>query len=112
MSIILELLRLQMNHFSLAHDLGKYLGVPLVHQKASSNSFNHITTRLLQKLSTRKENSLSLAGRITLCSLVVASIPSYQMQTTFLPRPICNSIDKISCQFIWGVVEGKCFAFM
>ena len=65
--------------FSLTGDLGKYLNVPLQHNRASSRTFKHVTDRFLQHLSSWKANSLSLAGRITLCSSVLSTTPLYLM---------------------------------
>ena len=93
--------------FSLTGDLGKYLGVPLIHKRVSANGFSYVTNRLLHKLSDWKANSISLAGRITLCSSVLFTIPSYSMQTTLLPGPVCDAIDKVCRKFIWGNVDGR-----
>ena len=62
--------------FSLTGDLGKYLGVPLIHKRVSANGFSYVTNRLLNKLSDWKVNSISLAGTITLCSSILSTIPS------------------------------------
>ena len=61
----------------------------------------------MQKLINWKAKSLSLAGRITLCSSVLMSIPSYSIQTSFLPGAVCNSIDKICRKFVWGSIDGR-----
>ena len=37
--------------FSLSSDLGKYLGVPLQHKRASKGFFSHVTDRVMRKLS-------------------------------------------------------------
>ena len=75
--------------FCLIGDLGKYLGVPLRHNRTSSNSFSFVTDKLLQRMSSWKATTLSLAGRITLCSSVLSATPIYQMQTAFLPLAVC-----------------------
>lgn len=93
--------------FSLTRDLGKYLGVLLQHNRASSRTFKHVTDRLLQRLSSWKANSLSLTRRITLCSSVLATTPLYLMQTAKLPNPICDKIDGVSKNFLWGATDGN-----
>ena len=37
--------------FSLTHDLGKYLGVPLQHRATFASSFSYITEKIMQCLS-------------------------------------------------------------
>ncbi|CAN1153626.1 Putative ribonuclease H protein At1g65750 [Linum perenne] len=59
-----------------------------------------------KKLAGWKANNLSLAGRVTLASSVLNAIPSFAMQTAFLPASICDSIDRKIRNFIWGSVEG------
>lgn len=54
-----------------------------------------------------KSSCLNIAGRTTLASSTLASIPSHVMQYTLLPRKILNSIDKIQRNFIWGTTEFK-----
>ena len=71
--------------FSITGDLGKYLGVPLKHKRVSSSLYSHITDRVMKRLSAWKASSLSLAGRLTLCSSVVSAIPIYDMQTAWIP---------------------------
>ncbi|CAN1786030.1 Putative ribonuclease H protein At1g65750 [Linum perenne] len=59
-----------------------------------------------KKLAGWKANSLSLAGRVTLASSVLNAIPSYVMQSAFLPVHICEAIDRKIRDFIWGSVDG------
>ncbi|XP_015950755.1 uncharacterized protein LOC107475603 [Arachis duranensis] len=59
----------------LTSNLGKYLGVPLIHEKCR---------------------------RATLVQSVLSSIPSYVMQTMKVLIKICNKIDKICRDFLWG----------
>ena len=93
--------------FSIIGDLRKYLGVPLKHKRASSSFFSHITDRVMKRLSAWKANSLSLAGRLTLCSSVVSAIPIYDMQTALLPSSTCFKLDSMNKKFLWGAVENR-----
>ncbi|KAL4273826.1 hypothetical protein GQ457_13G020550 [Hibiscus cannabinus] len=54
------------------------------------------------KLNGWTASSLSLAGRVTLASSVLAAIPTFFMQTMRLPIRVCSEIDKIVRGFIWG----------
>ncbi|CAN1188832.1 Putative ribonuclease H protein At1g65750 [Linum perenne] len=87
-------------------DLGHYLGVPLLHGRITRNTYEFLLTRLDDKLAGWKANTLSLAGRVTLASSVLNSIPSYVMQTTALPGYICEGIDRKIRNFIWGSTNG------
>ena len=70
--------------------LGKYLGFPLKHPGSSSQEYNFILDRVKQKLSGWKANMLSLAGRTVLIQASLATVPSYVMQCTHLPRRILD----------------------
>ncbi|KAL7201937.1 hypothetical protein ACSBR1_033599 [Camellia fascicularis] len=69
----------------LTQDLGKYLGIPLLHNRVSRVHFSSICDKLQGKLSSWKANMLSLAGRATLIKSVTAALPAYTMQTMKLP---------------------------
>ncbi|CAN1192184.1 Putative ribonuclease H protein At1g65750 [Linum perenne] len=60
-----------------------------------------------RKLDGWKRNTLSLAGRVTLATSVLNSIPSYAMQTALLPVSITKSIDAKICNFVWGNTVDK-----
>ena len=93
--------------FTITGDLGKYLSVPLQYKQASSKFFSHITDKIMRTRSAWKANSLSLAGRLTLCSSVLNAMPTYAMQIAFLPSPVCNQIDSLCCCFLWGAVDQR-----
>ncbi|CAN1182979.1 Putative ribonuclease H protein At1g65750 [Linum perenne] len=87
-------------------DLGRYLGVPIVHGRNSKELYQYLLERLDQKLSGWKSKSLSAAGRASLAQLVLNSVPSYVMQTTLLPAGTCEQIDRRVRDFIWGSSRG------
>ncbi|CAN1178468.1 Putative ribonuclease H protein At1g65750 [Linum perenne] len=86
----------------LTNDLGRYLGVPVLHNRVTVQTYQFILDHMDKRLSGWKANSLSLAGRVTLAQSVLAAIPSYVMQTAVLPVSICTEIDKRICSFVWG----------
>ena len=88
----------------LTSDLGRYLGVPLLHNKCSKQYFQFVLDRMETKLNGWNMQNLSLAGRCTLAQSVLASIPSYPMQTMKIPMSICERIDRICRNFIWGAL--------
>ncbi|CAN1815926.1 Putative ribonuclease H protein At1g65750 [Linum perenne] len=83
-------------------DLGRYLGVPVLHGRINKNTYQYIIERLDSKLDGWKRNSLSLVGRVTLASSVLNALPSYAMQTSTLPASILNKIDSRIRSFVWG----------
>ena len=60
-----------------------------------------------KRLAGWKASNLSLAGRITLCKAVLATIPLYPMQAAAIPKQTCKEIEKLCRRFIWGQKEGK-----
>ncbi|CAN1129226.1 Putative ribonuclease H protein At1g65750 [Linum perenne] len=88
-------------------NLGKYLGVPLLHGRATNNHYKYILENLDTKLSGWKRETHSLAGRVTLAISVLNAIPSYAMQTSLLPVYICEKIDQRIRDFVWGSDHGK-----
>lgn len=53
-----------------------------------------------------KRNCLSFAGRVKLFKFVIATIPSYAMQTTLLPKSVINEVERCTRRFLWGEAEG------
>lgn len=60
-----------------------------------------------KKLAGWKAKLLSLAGRITLAKAVLSAIPIYAMQSTVIPKGICNEMEKIIRNFVWGNTKDK-----
>lgn len=89
--------------FSLTTDLGKYLGVPLIHGRSKRMNYDFFLKKAQQRLASWKSNSLNLAGRTTLVNSVITALPSYVMQTTHLPLSICDETEKVARNFLWGV---------
>lgn len=53
-------------------------------------------------MSTWKSTTLAMAGRVTLVQSSSSTMPSYTMQTMDLPSSVCDRIDKINKNFLWG----------
>ncbi|GMI71278.1 hypothetical protein HRI_000797100 [Hibiscus trionum] len=87
--------------------LGKYLGVSFLHAHAKCSDFSFILDKIKDKLNGWASHTLSLAGRVTLAKSALAAIPVYFMQTCILPKKVCNDIEKIMRQFIWGSSEAS-----
>ncbi|KAL0011900.1 hypothetical protein SO802_007008 [Lithocarpus litseifolius] len=56
----------------------------------------------MNKLSGWKAKFLSLAGRAVLIKSVMSTIPNHIMQGVALPTHICDKLDKVNRDFLWG----------
>lgn len=61
----------------LTADLGKYLGVPLIHKRVSKTTYYHILEKVQDRLAGWKAEQLSMAGRTLLVQSVTSAIPVY-----------------------------------
>ena len=89
------------------HDIGKYLGFPIRHRGAARNPYKFIVEKVMSKLARWKAKYLSFAGRTVLIKLVMSAIPNYVMQGVALPVHICEKIDKVNWDFLWGSMSEK-----
>ncbi|CAN1804498.1 Putative ribonuclease H protein At1g65750 [Linum perenne] len=87
-------------------DLGRYLGVPIIHGRNLKHLYRYLIERIDKKLAGWKVNSLSFAGRVSLALSALNTIPAYTMQTAMLPNEVCNDIDRRIRSFIWGLSNG------
>lgn len=88
------------------NNLGKYLGVSLLRSRVTRKTYQYIIDNIKKKLTALGMRKLSLASRITLALSVISAIPTYAMQTSIMPNYICEVVDKLCRQFIWGSLEG------
>lgn len=88
--------------FHIISDLGKYLGLPLIHGRISHSTFSFLLDNLTNNMAAWKSNTLSMAGRVVLAKSSLSAIPTYTAQAIPLPGSICESIDKITRNFVWG----------
>ena len=87
--------------------LGKYLGFPLKHKGTGRNQYNFVVDRIISKLAGWKSKLLSFASITVLVNSVMTAIPKYVMQGATLPTHLCNKIDKINRDFLWGSTKEK-----
>ena len=80
------------------------MGFPL-YTAIEGNNFNHILDKLNAKLVGWKAKYLSLAVRNFLAKLVLESIPTHILQCTYILVRVCNKIDAIVRNFLWGLIE-------
>ncbi|GLT32300.1 hypothetical protein SLA2020_069760 [Shorea laevis] len=89
------------------HSLGKYLGFPISPKRLSKADCSFIVDKVRSKLTSWKAGMLSKAGRVTLASSVLSTIPNYYMQGAYLPESIHKELDSLTGQFIWGSTSEK-----
>ncbi|KAE8734165.1 hypothetical protein F3Y22_tig00000778pilonHSYRG00265 [Hibiscus syriacus] len=65
----------QILNLSQSPDLGKYLGVPLIHGRVSKVTYNELVDKVKERLSSWKSNTLSIAGRVTLVRKTEQRVP-------------------------------------
>ena len=54
-----------------------------------------------------KAKTLNFAGRVTLVKSVTSSIPVYSMHTNYIPRSICDQVEKLQRNFLWNDSNGN-----
>ena len=88
-------------------NIGKYLAFPINHRGAARNRFNFVADRVMNKLAGWKAKFLSFARRTVLVKSVMLAIPNYVMQGEALPIHLCEKLDKINRDFLWGSTREK-----
>lgn len=83
-------------------NLGRYLGVPIISGHKGRADFSFLIDKVRSKLSGWKASSLSQAGRISLAQSCLLSMPNYVMQSCKLPAAVCDEIERLCLDFIWG----------
>ena len=86
---------------NLISDLGKYLGVPILHKRVNTSSPGDIMEKMSKKLASWT-NFLSHAGSVTLIQSVTNSIPNYTVMTPAPPSSLWDKIDKFNRDCLWG----------
>ena len=81
---------------------GKYLGFPIKHNGARRNQFNFVLEKMMERLAGWKTKYLSFAGRAVLVKAVMSAISNYVMQGSALPAHLCEKLDKVNRDFLWG----------
>lgn len=91
----------------LTADLGKYLGVPLIHSRVTKLTFTPILQKVQQKLSSWQGPFLNIAGRSVLIKSILSVVPYYFMQSLLIPKGIIKEIEGYSKRFLWSQNPSK-----
>ncbi|KAL5555562.1 hypothetical protein UlMin_037798 [Ulmus minor] len=81
--------------------LSTYLGLPLFRGKRIRD-FAFLLDKLDKKLAGWKAKLLSKASRLVLIKSVAQAIPNYVMQSTAIPKVVCEKMDSTMRSFWWG----------
>nr|KYP49326.1 LINE-1 reverse transcriptase isogeny [Cajanus cajan] len=92
----------QITNITFTNDLGKYLGFQMLHGRVTTRHFGEVMTKVQGRLAAWKGRLLSRVGRVALANSVLSVIPSYTMQTQWLPSGTCDQLDALSRRFIWS----------
>ena len=79
----------------------------MLHDRVKRATYTAVTEKMRKDLEGWKVEKLSFAGGAILTQSVLLSLPYYTMQTTKLPESICDEIEKVSRQFLWGSSESR-----
>ncbi|CAL8098742.1 unnamed protein product [Prunus armeniaca] len=85
---------------SLTNNLGKYLGMPLLHSRVTKTTYKNLVDKVHARLASWKSRVLFSIGRATLIQAVTSVIPVFAMQTAKLPMSICDELDKLNRNFL------------
>ena len=88
-------------------NIRNYLGFPINHKWVPRNRMNFIVERVMSKLAGWKSRFLSFTGRSMLVKSVMSTILNYVIQATALPTHLCEKLDKINRDFLWGSTSEK-----
>ena len=89
------------------HNLEKYPRFPIIHKGRRRNEFQFVVERIQAKLVGWKSKCLSLTGRLVLIKAAVSSILEYDMQCYKLSAKVCEDVNKLTRDFLWGPTAEK-----
>ncbi|KAA3468778.1 Retrovirus-related Pol polyprotein LINE-1 [Gossypium australe] len=92
----------QLFGFQKVLNLGSYLGVHLLHDRVTKSTLDFVIEKVRCKLQNWDARKLSFAGCVTLAQSVLLAIPNYFMQSLAISKGVCDEIEMIARQFIWG----------
>ncbi|XP_038994273.1 uncharacterized protein LOC120118241 [Hibiscus syriacus] len=79
----------------------RYLGVPLVTRKLSSNDCSALLVRIKNRIDQWASRKLSFGGRLQLVKSVLFNIFGYCSRQIVLPKGVISDIEKLCMRFFW-----------
>lgn len=79
----------------------KYLGVPLISTRLKAMDCAQLQEKLLRRIQSWTNKTLSYGGRLQLVKLVLFSIQIYWSTIFILPQRVLHDIEKLLRYFLW-----------
>lgn len=79
----------------------RYLGLPLSSKKLSIKDYDPLLLQIKKKLGSWTSKTLTMAGRLTLISSVIAGITGFWMSAFLLPKGVMRKINSLCSSFLW-----------
>lgn len=76
--------------------------MPIIIGRKGCEDYSFVMDKIRKRLSGWKTTSLSQAGRISLAQSCIMSVPCYVIQIVLLPATICEEVELLCRDFIWG----------
>jgi hypothetical protein len=86
----------------------KYLGLPMPYGRMQWGVFQSIEERYVKRMVDWKERTLSQVAREVLIKAITQALPTYAMSVFKLPFGLCDSLEKHTRAFWWGLKQGRC----
>lgn len=96
----------------LTDDLGKYVGMPLIHSRVNKHTYAGLLDKIQCRLSSWKSKTSNMTGRLTLIHSVTVSVPIYSMQSckllsfSYSFAMILTNLIEISFEVMWRIIGG------
>lgn len=84
------------------NDLGRYLGMPLLHRRVGHNTYHFLVEKVRKKLCAWKGRTMSMASQALLIQTSSFTVAKYAMQTILLPFHTLKLLEKAKKGFLWG----------
>ncbi|XP_019179038.1 PREDICTED: uncharacterized protein LOC109174248 [Ipomoea nil] len=85
-----------------AHDLGRYLGLPSVLGRNKTAIFKYIEENIRTRMGLWTHKFLSRAGKEVLLKSIAQALPIFTMSSFLLPLRVCDTLEKLFNRFWWG----------
>lgn len=85
----------------------KYLGLPLGADPKRIATWQPVIEKVGLRLALWKRKYMSMGARVSLVRSTLGHLPQYYMSIFKMPITVCNKIEKIQRQFLWGDTNEK-----
>lgn len=79
---------------------GRYLGLPFLSSGKDGNTYKYVLEKVQSRLAGWKSKHLTLACCYTLINSIISSIPTYVLQSAWLPQSTCEALNRLNRNFL------------